>query len=155
MAKGRVLTSDADIDVSLARARAGHIDREPTAESARYVPSYDIYLIALSDGERLVLQREKLQGLQGATKAELAHVKVSMLGTALSWPELNVDFYIPALIKGMFGTRRWMAELGRTGGSAKSEAKTQAARENGAKGGRPKKYADPAMMKTGKLQPAH
>jgi hypothetical protein len=34
-----------------------------------------------------------------------------------------------------------MAELGKKGGGARTEAKRQAARENGAKGGRPKKVA--------------
>jgi hypothetical protein len=61
-----------------------------------------------------------------------------MLGTALRWPDLDVVLYIPALMKGVFGTKKWMSELGRAGGKATSAAKAQAARENGAKGGRPK-----------------
>jgi Protein of unknown function (DUF2442) len=141
MAKGRVITTDADIDAALARARAEGIDQEPVAESVRYIPAYDIYVVGLSNGERLVLQREKLQGLQRATKAQLSNVEVEMLGTALSWPDLDVDLYIPALMKGIFGTKQWMSELGRAGGSIKSEAKAQAARENGIKGGRPKKIS--------------
>jgi hypothetical protein len=67
-----------------------------------------------------------------------------------------------------------MSELGRAGGSVRSEAKAQAARENGAKGGRPKKYmvkvatykkakagefvraaARKKTDKPGALQPAH
>ncbi|WP_434112739.1 hypothetical protein [Paraburkholderia caffeinilytica] len=35
----------------------------------------------------------------------------------------------------------WMREIGRSGGSVKSEAKSAAARENGKKGGRPRKAA--------------
>jgi hypothetical protein len=140
MAKGRVITTDIEIDAALARARAEGIDREPVAESVRYIPSYDIYVVDLSNGERLVLQREKLQGLQHASKAQLRNVDVEMLGTALSWPDLDVDLYIPALMKGVFGTKKWMSELGRAGGSVTTEAKAQAARKNGAKGGRPKKY---------------
>jgi hypothetical protein len=141
MAKGKVLTTDAQIDAALARARAKGIDQEPVAESVRYIPAHDIYVVGLSNGERLVLQREKLQGLQRATKAQLSNVEVEMLGTALSWPDLDVDLYIPALMKGIFGTKQWMSELGRVGGSVRSEAKAQAARENGAKGGRPKKIS--------------
>jgi hypothetical protein len=141
MAKGRVITTDAEIDATLARARAERIDQEPVAESVRYISSHDIYVVGLSNGERLVLQREKLQGLQTATKMQLAKVEIEMLGTALSWPDLDVDLYVPALLKGVFGTKKWMSELGRAGGSVKSVAKAHAARENGAKGGRPKKIS--------------
>jgi hypothetical protein len=35
--------------------------------------------------------------------------------------------------------RMWLAAIGRKGGSATSEAKAQAARKNGRKGGRPRK----------------
>jgi len=44
---------------------------------------------------------------------------------------------VPALIEGVYGNRRWMAQLGRKGGSAKSDAKRRASKINGAKGGRP------------------
>jgi hypothetical protein len=141
MAKGRLITTDGEIDAALARARAGSVDQEPVAESVRYIPAHDIYVVGLSNGERLVLQREKLQGLQQATKAQLGNVEIDMVGTALSWPDLDVDLYVPALMRGVFGTKKWMSELGRAGGSVKSEAKAQAARANGAKGGRPKTYS--------------
>lgn len=141
MAKGKVITTNAEIDAALARGRRSSIGQDPMAESARYIPAHDIYVVNFSNGERLVLQREKLQGLQDATKTQLANVEVEMLGTALSWPDLDVDLYIPALKKGIFGTKQWMSELGRVGGRVKSEAKTQAARRNGAKGGRPPRNA--------------
>ncbi len=49
-------------------------------------------------------------------------------------------FYLPALVEGFFGSKRWMAaELGKVGGKASTEAKVAAARENGKLGGRPKK----------------
>jgi len=50
-----------------------------------------------------------------------------------------VDLYVPALIEGVYGNRRWMAHLGKKGGRARTEAKRRAAQANGAKGGRPKR----------------
>ncbi len=47
--------------------------------------------------------------------------------------------YLSKLIKDIFGTQSWMAELGRKGGESTSPEKRRAARENGKKGGRPKK----------------
>jgi hypothetical protein len=49
-----------------------------------------------------------------------------------------VDLSIPGLLAGLFGTKAYMA---RRAGQAKSPAKAAAARENGRKGGRPRKQA--------------
>jgi hypothetical protein len=58
----------------------------------------------------------------------------------LHFPELDADLYVPALLDGLFGSRRWIAaQNGRAGGKVQSEAKAQAARSNGARGGRPRK----------------
>jgi hypothetical protein len=40
---------------------------------------------------------------------------------------------------GIYGNKRWMAEIGRSGGSVESAAKKRAARVNGLKGGRPRR----------------
>ena len=55
------------------------------------------------------------------------------------WPALGVAHYVPGLVAGLFGTRRWMAEIGRRGGKRRTKAKALAARANGAKGGRPRR----------------
>jgi len=60
-------------------------------------------------------------------------------GTVVSWPDLDADFTIMSLLHGVYGGKRWMSELARRGGEAKSKAKARAARINGAKGGRPQK----------------
>lgn len=136
--KGKVVTSSAEIDAAIANAKSRK--GELLATSARYVPTHNIFIVNLTDNTRLVLQRENLQGLQSATKTQLANVRVEMLGTSLHWPDLDVDLYLPALRKGVYGTRKWMSELGRLGGSVKSKAKTLAAKRNGAKGGRPPRH---------------
>jgi len=43
------------------------------------------------------------------------------------------------LMNGIFGTKKWMAELARNGGSSTSFAKSEASRLNGTKGDRPPK----------------
>jgi hypothetical protein len=60
----------------------------------------------------------------------------------LHFPALDADLYIPALLEGFFGSKRWMAaRLGELGGKARSAAKARASRANGRLGGRPKKVA--------------
>ncbi|MFM9967386.1 MAG: DUF2442 domain-containing protein, partial [Burkholderiales bacterium] len=56
-------------------------------------------------------------------------------------PRLDVDLYVPSLLRGVLGTREWMAEIGKMGGGATSAAKAKASAENGKLGGRPKKVA--------------
>jgi hypothetical protein len=86
-------------------------------------------------------ESEDLQGLGEATHEQMQNYELLGRGTGISFPELDVDLYVPALIEGVYGNRRWMAHLGRKGGKAKTEAKRQAAKANGAKGGRPVKAA--------------
>jgi len=82
------------------------------------------------------------QGLEHATPAELANIEISPLGTGLHWPDLDADLYVPGLLSGVFGSNRWMAaQLSAAGGRARSAAKTAAVRENGRKGGHPRKLA--------------
>jgi len=51
------------------------------------------------------------------------------------------DLYVPGLIEGAFGSRRWMQQIGKLGGASRSSVKAKAARENGKRGGRPKEKA--------------
>ena len=80
------------------------------------------------------------EGLENAAPADLVQIEVSPTGLGLHWPKLDADVYLPALLQGVLGSKQWMAaRLGASGGQVRSAAKTAAARENGRKGGRPRK----------------
>ena len=75
-----------------------------------------------------------------SSTAELAEIEISPTAFGLHWPRLDADLYLPGLLDGVLGSRRWMARvMGRAGGAAISPAKQTAARENGRRGGRPRK----------------
>jgi hypothetical protein len=137
MAEHQVVTTDAEIDAALERAKTH--DRDPVARSVEYIPSLRLLIVQLSNGRRLALPIEDVQGLGSATDEQLRKNELLGGGTGISFPDLDVDLYVPALIEGVYGNRRWMAQLGRKGGSAKTDAKRRAAQANGARGGRPKK----------------
>jgi hypothetical protein len=99
----------------------------------------DLLILKLNDGSRRAIPRENLQGLQTGTKDQIARVEILGGGTGLHWPDLDVDLYVPGLLRGIYGTKKWMAEIGRSGGSATSVVKKRAARANGLKGGRPRR----------------
>ena len=135
----RIVTSDVEIDRAIARAKS--LQGEPLVEEVEYRPGpgLDLLILKLNDGHRHVIPREDLQGLQSATKEQIARVEILGSGTGLHWPDLDVDFYVPGLLRGVYGTKKWMAEIGRSGGSVRSAAKKRAARANGLKGGRPRR----------------
>lgn len=138
MARHKIVTTDAEIDTAIEQAK--NLQNEPRVVEVEYRPGagLDLLILKLSDGHRHLIPREDLEGLQSATKAQVAQVEILGNGTGLHWPALNLDYYVPSLLRGIYGTKRWMAQIGRTGGSAKSTAKKRASRTNGLKGGRPR-----------------
>src|SRR5205814_3666601 len=93
----------------------------------------------LTDSRRYIIPREELQGMQLATKEQIEQIEILGDGTGLHWPALDLDFYVPGLLRRVYGNKKWMAEIGRSGGSVKSAAKKREERANGMKGGRPRR----------------
>jgi Protein of unknown function (DUF2442) len=113
---------------------------EPYAVAAEYEAARNMIAVSLSNGAEVRFPVAKLQGLAGAKADELAHIEIDPAGYGLSFPKLNAEFSLPALMQGVFGSRTWMAALlGREGGKSASPGKVIAARSNGRLGGRPKK----------------
>lgn len=112
---------------------------EPRARSARYDRRRNRIVIELRNGASFLFPPELAQGLAGASPDDLARVEVTPSGSGLRWPTLDAGFSLPALMMGLFGTKAWMAELGRRRGRATSHAKGAAVRENSRKGERPNK----------------
>ena len=138
--KHRIVTTDAEIEDAIARARSFEED-DPKVVRAEYQYGVDLIAMYFSNGMIVALPRNLLQGLRKATPAQLENVRIVGHGTGLQWPDLDVDHYVLGLLGGVFGTQKWMAKIGRKGGSARSKKKINAARANGRMGGRPKKRA--------------
>lgn len=135
--KSRVVTTDAEIDAAIARAKVNEQHR-PRAVAATYRREDDMIVIELGTGVEIAIPRRLLQGVEKATPAQAADIQIDDFGSTLRWKSLDVDHYVPRLIDGVFGTRQWMGEIGRKGGKAVSAAKAAASRANGLKGGRPR-----------------
>jgi hypothetical protein len=123
-----------------ARRRAAAWDAfHPHAISADYRAKERRIHIELSNGVLFGFPVDQVQGLAGASDAQLTRVRVSASGHGLNWPALDADILLEPLMRGVLGTSEWMRELGRKGGSVRSKPKAAAARINGAKGGRPRR----------------
>jgi len=127
--------TDKEIDAALERGREAAA-AEPRASSARYDRRIGRIVVELTNGCTFAFPPNLAQGLEDATADELAEVEILGAGYGLHWETLDVDFTVPGLLAGIFGTRAYMA---RHAGRTTSPAKAAAARANGAKGGRPRK----------------
>lgn len=112
----------------------------PAAISIRYDRRVARVVITLASGLELAFSPKHVQGLENAHPADLAEAEITPSGLGIHFPRLDADLYIPALLEGFLGSKRWMAaEIGKIGGAASTEAKAAAARRNGKLGGRPRK----------------
>ena len=118
------------------------LEGQPRAVGARYDRRVSRVVVTLSNGLELAFPPHLAEGLADAKAADLTAIEITPTGLGLHWPRLDADLYLPALFSGVFGSTAWMAaHLGRSGGHSRSPPKTAAARENGRKGGRPRKVA--------------
>jgi hypothetical protein len=80
--------------------------------------------------------------LENSRPSQLDEIEISPSGFGIHFPKLDADIYLPALLEGVLGSKKWMASrLGQIGGQSRSRAKKAASRANGRLGGRPKKRA--------------
>jgi hypothetical protein len=128
-----------EFDEANARAAARRAG-SPTAVAARYDRRLGRVVVSLSTGLDVAFVPHDAQGLEKAKPADLSVIEISPSGLGLHFPKLDADLYLPPLLEGFLGSKRWMAaRLGRHGGRARTAAKAKAARSNGRLGGRPRK----------------
>lgn len=125
-----------------AKSRGEERLRGPRAESAHYDAGRDRVIVRLTTGVEIGFAPADAEGLQHASPDQLAEIDVDPFGLSIRFPRLDADFYVPALLEGMLGSKSWMAtRLGAAGGRSRTAAKAGASRENGKRGGRPRKSA--------------
>jgi hypothetical protein len=131
------------VEVEVANRRASSLRAStPYATSARYDRKADRVILSLNTNLEIMFSPKNAQGLEDAKSSELNPIEVSPSGFGIHFPKLDADLYVPALLEGFLGSRRWMAaRLGAEGGRARTKAKVSASRANGALGGRPRKKA--------------
>jgi hypothetical protein len=114
----------------------------PVTTAAYYNRKAKRTVISLSTGIEVMFNPSDVQGLENATPAQLSEIEISPSGFGIHFPKLDADLYVPGILEGVLGSRKWMAaRLGAAGGRSRSLPKRTAARVNGALGGRPRKSA--------------
>ncbi len=141
--------SEDELDAQIVRAKATRKEAnatEPRAKSVAFDCSSGLIVISLKNGAFFSFPPSLVQGLGEAPPESLNDVWLNTSGSSVHWEKLDADFEVAALVAGAFGTKAWMSELGRKGGQATSPTKTESSRNNGKKGGRPKKTQMPTSQ---------
>jgi hypothetical protein len=131
-------------DVFRAAIERGRRQRKktPPAVAARFDRSSGRVVVSLSSGVDISFSPSDAEGLENATASQLGQIEITPSGLGIHFPKLDADLYLPALLEGVLGSRKWMAaKLGAMGGRSTSVAKRQASQANGRLGGRPRKAA--------------
>ena len=119
--------------------------KTPHAVNARYDRRIGRIVISLSTGLDIAFSPKDAQGLETATWQQLQEIEIEGDGFGIHFPALDADLYIPPLLEGFLGSKKWMAaRLGAEGGKVRSAAKAKSSRKNGLLGGRPRKAATAA-----------
>lgn len=143
--------TDTDTEIIDAANRRGEAKKAAHAgvTAARYDRRISRIVISFDTGLDLSFSPHNAQGLEHARPADLDVIEISPSGLGIHFPKIDADLYIPALIDGFLGSRRWLAaQNGKAGGAASTPEKRKAAQENGKSGGRPRK-TPAATIKTG------
>jgi len=123
-----------------ARARASVSSNiHPYGILVHFDPIKGKVVVAFNDGTEFAFPPNLAEGLENATSDQLSKVEITPSGLELRWKSLDVDLSIPGLMSGVYGSKSWMKALAQKGGQSTSKRKSKAARENGKKGGRPRK----------------
>jgi Protein of unknown function (DUF2442) len=98
-------------------------ETEPRAIKAWYAADSERVFMELTNGVIIGFPYQLLQGLANGTPEQLAEVEIMPTGSALHWESLDADLGVSQLVAGIFGSKAWMTELGRSGGHSKSLVK--------------------------------
>jgi hypothetical protein len=81
---------------------------EPRALEAGYDRQRERVVVRLSTGLEIAFAPRDAQGLENATPEDLAAIEISPSGFGLHFPRLDADLYLPGLLEGYLGSKRWM-----------------------------------------------
>src|ERR1035441_624960 len=131
-------------DFELANQRAKDLQRSvPRVVAAHYDRKSGRVVIQLSSKLIVSFSPGDVEGLEDAKAAQLSEIEISPSGFGIHFPAVDADLYVPGLLEGILGSKRWMAaRLGQIGGQSRSRAQKSASRANGRLGGRPRKVLE-------------
>ncbi len=98
-------------EYAAAKARGQRLRRSsPYATQARYEAKIGRVLVTLNTGVEVAFAPERIQALCSARPADMKKIEITPSGYELFFPALDEGIFLPGLLRGVFGTQRWMRE---------------------------------------------
>jgi len=91
-----------------AQKRGEHRLASPRAERAHYDAGRNRVIVRLTTGVEIGFAPADAEGLQHASREDLAAIEVEPFGLGIHFPRLDADLYVP-LLEGVLGSASWMA----------------------------------------------
>ena len=127
-------------DYTQALARGRQALAEPHAVSARYIASARVLELVYSNGLTLRIHPKEVPALKDLPRSALAQAYVTPGGDGLVFGESEIAAVsIPGLVARLIPVDIARRAVAAARGSVRTASKAEAARRNGAKGGRPAK----------------
>lgn len=101
-------------DYAEAVQRASRRRKEgPYAVRARLDRKNKRIVVTLSSHDEFYFFPGDVEGLEHASSADLARIEITPSGFGLHFSELDVDVYLPAIMRGINGSAEWVARRAR------------------------------------------
>jgi hypothetical protein len=100
------LTTDEEIDEALALAKLCPPETTIVDFVFHAEPDLDLFVLKLSDGKRIVLPREELSELKGATLEQASDFFIGPNRVDIWWPQVDDGIYLPNLLEERYGSLR-------------------------------------------------
>jgi hypothetical protein len=97
-------------DFGLANERARELQRSvPRAVAAHYDRKTGRIVVELSSKVTVSFSPRDAEGLEDATPSQLDAIEISPSGFGIHFPALDADLYVPTILAGLLGSKRWVA----------------------------------------------
>jgi hypothetical protein len=107
----------------------------PRAVAARLDRRAGRVVVSLDNGIAFAFDPARIKGLEAAVLDDLADVAVEGAGGVIRFPKLDADYTVSHLVEAFIGPTDW----------SRREARAQASRANGKRGGRPRRLTTAAQ----------
>jgi hypothetical protein len=98
-------------EVEQANRRAREFDAShPRVLTAQLVANAAKIRLHLSDGKDFEFSPHDIEDLENATLDQLEPIEISPSGHGLYFPKLDADIWVPGLLEGVFGSKKWMSK---------------------------------------------
>jgi hypothetical protein len=130
--------TDEEYEAGLERGRQ-RLETATIATAVSYDAGQDMITIVLPNACLVIIPRQRISEFAGLSTAEMQEIRLSAIGDAIAVGSHDVHVDLGGMLEDVFPERLLGRRFAALGGKATSAAKARAARENGARGGRPRK----------------